>query len=75
MANEFPPRALDPVTRPEIVAVGVKELAARVRRRSAPLSAVELLTWLIAEDLAVEHEGLLEPTVRCLELGGGLDAS
>ena len=45
------------------------ELAACIQRPGR-LSAGELQRWLLAEGLAVEHDGRLEPTAHGRQLGG-----
>jgi hypothetical protein len=50
------------------------ELVDRVAVASAricPISPALLLAWLLENGLAVERNGDLEPTARCLELGAG----
>jgi hypothetical protein len=46
------------------------ELVRRVGLTSSPITAAVLRHWLLAEELAVERDGLLEPTKLCVALGG-----
>src|SRR5262249_10848405 len=54
-------------------AIAATELARRVHRWAGPLSATKLAAWLVDGGLAVERDGLLEPTALAVELGGGLE--
>jgi hypothetical protein len=61
-----------------VEAIAADELARRVRRgrgvKAPGLSAGELEAWLVDGELARVDGGLLVPTARCLELGGGISA-
>jgi hypothetical protein len=46
------------------------ELLDKVQASSAPISGANLRAWLVTGGLAVEHDGLLEPTKLCVALGG-----
>jgi hypothetical protein len=48
------------------------ELAARVARTSAPIAPDEPVSWLTEHELAVEHDGIVEPTELGITLGAGL---
>jgi hypothetical protein len=46
------------------VGISPAELAQRARRGTAGIDAQRLARWLVGEDFAVMHDGVLVPTLR-----------
>lgn len=66
------PASPEPTTKVRGHGVTAQQLAARNRRDAGGLTPTSLRDWLVGEGLAIEVDGLLSPTRRALELGGGL---
>jgi hypothetical protein len=65
------PASLDPEPEPRL-AIPADELARRSAVNAYGVNGDELERWLLAGGLALEHDGLLVPTERCLELSGAI---
>jgi hypothetical protein len=72
-AAESPPDDL-PAPGPSNGTRGIRaeELAERVARTTAPLPVGDLRSWLLERELAVDHDGRLEPTELGAQLGAYL---
>jgi hypothetical protein len=61
------------LSRRDTAGISIAELHAHAVPSSIPLTAVELHGWLLAEQLAVEQDGLLVPTALARVLAEALD--